>query len=84
MVTTLRLQQLGYQCVLIEKSDRLGGIMKYGGNYSQLYVDEDATFTNTNDLIQDHLLDTVTWQKKILAFNSQMNIFPAVNMIQMY
>lgn len=67
MVTTLRLQQLGYQCVLVEKSDRLGGIMKYGGNYSQLYVDEDATFTNTNDLIQDHLLDTVTWQKKDLG-----------------
>ena len=67
MVTTLRLQQLGYQCVLVEKSDRLGGIMKYGGNYSQLYVDEDATFTNTNDFIQDHLLDTVTWQKKDLG-----------------
>lgn len=67
MVTTLRLQQLGYQCVLVEKSDRLGGITKYGGNYSQLYVDEDATFTNTNDLIQDNLLDTVTWQKKDLG-----------------
>lgn len=67
MVTTLRLQQLGYQCVLVEKSDRLGGITKYGGNYSQLYVDDDTAFTNANDLIQDHLLDTVTWQKKDLG-----------------
>ncbi len=67
ITATLRLQQLGVDCVLVEKSDTLGGIVRYGGNYTQLYVEpSEETYDLSSDIypsvITDNLQDTVTWQ----------------------
>ena len=64
MTAALRLQQLGMDCILLEKSASLGGIMQYGGSYSQAYVDEDASVSG-NDL--NTLKETVVWQKSDLG-----------------
>ncbi len=64
MTTALRLQQLGVQCILVEKSDSLGGITRYGGNYTQLYEEVDV------DAEEDELTEfekTIQWQKKDLG-----------------
>ena len=67
IIATLRLQQLGVNCILVEKSDTLGGIMRYGGNYTQLYVEssedtKELSSATLPSLITDNLQDTVTWQ----------------------
>lgn len=54
LTATLRLQQLGVSCVLVEKSDSLGGSLKYGGHYSQIYTDlEDEESEALNNIIND-------------------------------
>lgn len=64
MTTALRLQQLGVQCILVEKSDTLGGITRYGGSYTQLYeeVDDDADEDSLSDFEK-----TIQWQKNDLG-----------------
>lgn len=54
LTATLRLQQLGVSCVLLEKSDSLGGSLKYGGHYSQIVSEEENEESESiNDIVND-------------------------------
>lgn len=69
MTAALRLQQLGMDCILVEKSETLGGIMQYGGRYSQVYADDENTsaFDELPSNLSAVLKDTVAWQKSDLG-----------------
>ncbi len=81
MTTALRLQQLGVQCILVEKSDTLGGITRYGGNYTQLYEEVDV------DAEEDSLSDfekTIQWQKKDLGVVFSKDMLSETNNLTEY
>lgn len=85
ITATLRLQQLGIDCVLVEKGETLGGSLKYGGHYTQIVCDEedeenesmneiindivgkDNELNSKEKILQDNLIDTVSWQKSDLG-----------------
>lgn len=57
MTSALRLQQLGIDCILVEKSDTLGGSMKYGGHYSQIYTDDSDESESVENIFNDIITD---------------------------
>ncbi len=81
MTTALRLQQLGVQCILVEKSDTLGGITRYGGSYTQLYeeVDSDAEEDSLSDFEK-----TIQWQKNDLGVVFSKDMLSETNNLTEY
>lgn len=81
IIATLRLQQLGVDCILLEKSSVLGGILRYGESYSQIYsTEEESNIYKISNLFQENemddaivsimennLEDTVAWQEDDLG-----------------
>ncbi len=81
MTTTLRLQQLGVQCILVEKSDTLGGITRYGGHYTQRYeeVDDDLEEASLSDFEK-----TIQWQKNDLGVVFSKDMLSETNNVTEY
>lgn len=78
LTATLRLQQLGVSCLLIEKSDTLGGSLKYGGHYSQIVSEEENEESESiNDIVNDIIGDQAEVNSKISILKD--NLVDTVN-----
>lgn len=85
IATVLRLEELGYDTVLIEKTDTLGGSISFQKDPSQIVISDDSESKSllkqdllsgsegANEtlvkLLTDQLEETVIWQKEILGLD---------------